>query len=53
MKVKRITEDQVKAWVGSDHLNATELIELLTEIINGEYSVAEFQADVSAYGEDE
>ena len=52
MKQKRITEEQVEWWIGSDHLSPSELIELLTEIINGEYTIPNFRADVLEFSKD-
>ena len=50
--IKRITEEQVEGWIGSDNLSPSELIELLTEIINGEYTIPNFRADVLEYSEE-
>ena len=50
--IKRITEEQVEWWIGSDHLSPKELIEFLTEIINGEYTIPNFRADVLEFSED-
>jgi len=52
MTVKRITEEQVEAWIGSDNLSPNNLIELLTEIVNGEYTIPNFRADVLEYSEE-
>jgi hypothetical protein len=52
MTVKRITEEQVEAWIGSDNLSPSDLIELLTEIVNGEYTIPNFRADVLEYSEE-
>jgi len=49
---KRITEEQVEWWIGSDHLSPSELIELLTTLINGEYTIPNFRADVLEFSED-
>lgn len=52
IKNKRITEEQVESWIGSDNLSTNDLIELLTEIINGEYTIPNFRADVLEYSEE-
>jgi hypothetical protein len=46
MTTKNVTSKMIAHWVGSDHLNSTELLELLTEIANGQYSPEEFKQDV-------
>jgi len=51
-KGERITEEQVEWWIGSDHLSSSELIELLTQLINGEYTIPNFRADVLEFSED-
>jgi hypothetical protein len=52
--MKKITSRMVEHWIGSDHTNKEELITLLTEIINGEYSAEEFKADVlDLWGDEE
>jgi len=52
--MKRINNRMVDLWIGSDHTSKEELITLLTEIINGEYLVEEFKADVlDLWGDEE
>jgi hypothetical protein len=47
--MKRITEDMIEAWIGSDNMSVNDFVELLTEIINNEYTLANFRADVLEY----
>jgi hypothetical protein len=44
--MKHITEEMIEAWIGSDNMSVNDFIELLTEIINGEYTLDNFRADV-------
>jgi len=45
----RIKSGMVALWVGSDHLNVPDLLHLLTELINKDYSIEDFREDVSDY----
>ena len=36
----------IEYWIGSDNMSTNDFIELLTEIANGEYTLANFRADV-------
>ena len=49
---KRITKEQVEWWIGSDHLSPDALLDLLTELVNGEYTIPNFRADVLEFSED-
>ena len=49
--MKHITEEMVEAWVGTDNMSVVDFIELLTEIVNGEYTLENFRADVLEYYE--
>jgi hypothetical protein len=46
MATKNVTPKMIAHWIGSDHQNTAEYLQLLTEIINGEYSPEEFKQDV-------
>ena len=48
---KHVTNAMVKAWLGSDNLSVDSLVDLLTELANGEYTPTEFQSDVLNYEE--
>ena len=39
----------VKKYIGSDNLNVDHLIDLLTELANGQYKTIEFAIDVHEY----
>jgi hypothetical protein len=44
----------VEHWIGSDHTNKTELISLITELVNEEYKIEEFKSDIlDLWGEDD
>ena len=47
-----ITEIDVELWLGSD-VKKSELIEIITEIANGEYTVESLRKDVGYYNEEE
>lgn len=49
---KRITKKQVEAWIGSDNLSPDALLDLLTELINNDYTIHNFQFDVLEYIEE-
>ena len=51
--MSRITEVMVEGWLGSDNMSVDDFLELLTEIINEEYTVANFRADVLDFMEKE
>lgn len=44
-----ITKEMVEQWQGSDNLGVDDLLDLLTDIVNGEYPVDIFKADVLEY----
>ena len=50
---KKITPKMVRDWIGSDNLNTDLLLDLLTELITGEYSISDFQSDVLDYKRNE
>jgi hypothetical protein len=52
MKQKQITKTMVEAWQGSDNLSPDALLDLLTELINGKYTITQFREDVLDYAED-
>jgi len=51
--MKHITEEMIEAWIGSDHLNVPELLQLLSELINKDYSIDDFRKEVSDYWDGE
>lgn len=48
----KVTKEQVEYWIGSDNLSTNSLLELLTEIANGDYFAEQFRIDVLNYAED-
>jgi hypothetical protein len=51
--MKRITEEMIEAWIGTDNMSVNDFIELLTELINGDYTLDSFRADVTEYHDNE
>jgi hypothetical protein len=51
--MRNITDEEIESWIGSDNMSVNDFIELLTEIINGEYTVQNFRADVLEFTENE
>jgi hypothetical protein len=51
--MKRITEDMIKAWIGSDNMSVDAFVGLLTEFINDEYTLDDFKNDVLTYDRNE
>lgn len=49
--MQRITEEMVESWIGSDNMSVVDFIEILTEIVNGEYTVENFRKDVLEFHE--
>ena len=49
----KIKSGMVASWVGSDHLNVPELLQILTELINKDYSIDDFRKEVSDYCDEE
>jgi hypothetical protein len=45
----RIPSGMVSQWIGSDHVNVPDLLSLLTELINRDYSIEDFREDVFDY----
>lgn len=50
MTTPKLTRDHVLAWLGSD-ITYDGLVDLLTEIVNSEYTNDEFYVDVNNYKE--
>ncbi len=54
LKLREIDENwvslnQLKDWVGSDHMNTDELLCILHDLINGQYAIEDFKNDVLFY----
>ncbi len=49
----RITEDMIEAWIGTDNMSVDDFIGLLTELINGDYTIEDFKDDVLTYDRNE
>lgn len=46
---QEITKEMVEQWQGSDNLGVDDLLDLLTDIVNGDYPIDIFKADVLEY----
>ena len=55
MKMSEVTTEQVSQWVGNGFnvgfFNSREeaLLEIITDIANGKYGIAELNSDISSY----
>ena len=47
-----VNEAMIRHWIGSDHLNVQELIELIAELVNGKYKPEQMREDVLDLWED-
>lgn len=47
-----ITKDMIEDWVGSDNLDPDSFLDLLTDLINGRYTIENFKTDVAEYAEE-
>jgi len=47
-----ISNKMLLHWIGSDHINVYELLELLNDLVNEKYSIKEFQTEVLTLWED-
>jgi hypothetical protein len=48
----KITKSMVEDWVGSDNLDPDSFLDLLTALINGEYTIENFKKDVTEYSDE-
>jgi len=46
-----VTKEMIEAWIGSDNMGVEDFLELLTDIINEEYTVESFKKDVLEFHE--
>ena len=46
---EKITKNMVENWVGSDNMDADSFLDLLVELINKDYPIYDFRADVFNY----
>jgi hypothetical protein len=49
----KITKEQIENWVGGDNQHPNYYLELLEELLNGEYSISEMRNDVINYNDDD
>lgn len=47
-----VSVPMIAHWIGGDHLNTQELLHLIGELINGEYTPEEMRNDVLNLWED-
>jgi hypothetical protein len=46
---EKITKYMVESWVGSDNMDADSFLNLLVDLINRDYPIYDFRADVFNY----
>lgn len=44
--MKSFTTNEVRHWIGSDHTDSDSLIQLITELINKDYSINQMRKDI-------
>ena len=47
-----ISNPMIQHWIGSDHMNVAELLELLNDLLNYKYAVKDFRNDILDLWED-
>ena len=49
--MSKVTTEQVSEWVGNGFDNSREeaLLEIITDVANGEYDIAELNSDIRSY----
>jgi hypothetical protein len=45
-RMQKITTEQIRQWIGSDRQNPSDYLELLYELVNGEYDPAQMRQDI-------
>lgn len=50
--MKPITTDALRQWIGSDSLTIDHALQLLCELLNGQYSIDAMRSDVEDYGDE-
>lgn len=46
-----ITKEMMESWIGSDNMSVDEFLDLLVDIVNGDYPVDVFKKDVLDFQE--
>ena len=46
-----ITKEMMESWIGSDNMGVDEFLDLLVDIVNGDYPVEVFRKDVLDFQE--
>lgn len=44
--MKALSTGEVRHWIGSDHTSSDELIQLITDLLNKEYSINQMRKDI-------
>jgi len=47
--MRPITTDALRQWIGSDSLTIDHALQLLCELLNGQYSIDAMRSDVEDY----
>ena len=52
--MSKVTTEQVSQWVGDGFDGSREeaLLEIITDVANGKYDIAELNADIMQWGDD-
>jgi hypothetical protein len=44
--MKTFSKGEVRHWIGSDHTDSDSLIELITDLLNKDYSINQMRKDI-------
>jgi len=44
--MKVLSTGEVRHWIGSDHTSSDQLIQLLTDLLNNDYSINQMRKDI-------
>ncbi len=44
--MKVFSTKEVRHWIGSDHTDSESLIDLITDLVNGNYSITQMRDDI-------
>ena len=44
--MKTFSTGEVRHWIGSDHISSDQLIQLITDLLNKDYSINQMRKDI-------
>jgi hypothetical protein len=44
--MKALSTGEVRHWIGSDHTSSDQLIQLITDLLNNDYSINQMRKDI-------